>query len=74
MTRSEQKKWLGYFRQNTAKLIEQLEWVSEEGISLKVLANRISAIGLPTIPLHYLMPTGLKDAINKKYPGRMERL
>ncbi len=74
MTRAEQKKWLQYFRDNTDRLSAQLQWVAEPGISLKVLANRVGIMGSQSeVVLRFLMPTGLRDAIIKKYPGRMVR-
>lgn len=60
------------FRNQLRATIGQLRWV-EAAPNDKIMANRISLLprGIRELIVKELMPTGVRDSINKRYPKRM---
>lgn len=61
------------FRNNLTMARDQIQWVLDAPND-KILTNRIGTIPHWTrhFILHYVIPTGLRKELNKKYPKRME--
>ena len=73
MTRSEYKRWHEIFQENLEAAIEQLTWIKESPND-RVLANRIGVcVTTKEFVLDHIMPSGLRTALNKKYPNCIER-
>lgn len=60
------------FRNQLRATIGQLRWV-EDAPNDKIMASRIGLLprGIRELIVEELMPTGVRDSINKRYPKRM---
>ena len=61
------------FRDNLTEARDQIQWVLDAPND-KIMTNRIGVIPYWTrnFILHYIIPSGLRASLNKKYPKRME--
>jgi hypothetical protein len=61
------------FDDNIRAVRDQIQWVMDAPNN-KILTNRIGVLPHWTqnFILHYVMPMGLRKALNKKYPKQME--